>query len=321
MKKLFTLSILFIALFSQLHAQAPPLNLGFEDWVDNVVYQDPQYWGTLNFGSVFVQGFPVTAEKSTDSHTDSFAVKLTTQAASADLSGFGFNHDTVPGLMVYGNIGSGETGLGYTQRPTAVQFWYKYSPVDDDSAGFLVQLTKWNPQTQQQHLVGQGAVSMKTTVTTYTLKNVDILYTDTVTPDSMFIVMFSSFEAVSLLGSNLTTTLAKPGSTLLIDDIKLLGVDTTTPTGVIDQTASAIDFKIYPNPASANLTIKCTGYDFSHGALTLDMIDMTGRLVQSVSFNTTQAATDVSNLATGMYIYRVKDAKGLIKTGKFNVAR
>jgi hypothetical protein len=85
--------------------------------------------------------------------------------------------------------------------------------------------------------------------------------------------------------------------------------------------ASKIDFNLYPNPVSASVNIRCNGYDFSHGALTLDIIDMTGRLVHSVSFNTIQASTDVSALATGMYIYRLKDAKGIVKTGKINVAR
>ena len=318
MKKLFTTSIALLTIFNLALAQAPT-NLGFETWVDFVTYEDPTNWGTLNFGSAFVQGFPVTATKSTDAHTDSFAIKLTTQAASADLSGFGFNHDTVPGLMVYGNIGGNETGFSYTQRPTSVQFWYKYTPAYDDSAGFLVQLTKWNPITQQQFLVGRGAVSMKDTVTTYTLNDAVIQYTDTVTPDSMFIIMFSSFEAVSLLGSNLNTTLAKPGSTLLVDDIKLMGV--TEPTAIYTPLASAINFSLYPNPATSTLNIKCSGYDFTHGALTLDIIDMTGRLVQSVAFNTMQSAIDVSNLSAGMYTYRLKDARGAVKAGKFNIAR
>jgi hypothetical protein len=320
MKKIFTLSICLLPLLFQTKAQAP-VNLGFENWTDFTVYQDPDNWGTLNFASVFVQGLPATAEKSTDSYADSFAVKLTTLPANADLSGFGFDHDTVPGLMVYGSIGGGTAGTAYTERPTSIQFHYKYTPVDDDSAGFLVQLTKWDAINQEQILVGQGAVSMKTLVTTYTLNDVVVIYEDTITPDSLFIVMFSSFDAVHLLGSNLNTALPRPGSTLLVDNIKILGVDTTTPNGVIDYTAATIDFTVYPNPVSSTLNIKCNNYDFAHGALTMDMIDMTGRLVQSVSFNTMQTSTDVSNLSTGMYIYRLKDKTGIVKTGKFNVAR
>lgn len=318
MKKTFTLTICLITLLIHAKAQAP-VNTGFESWTNFTVYEDPDNWGTLNFASIFVQGVPPTAEKSLDSHSDSFAVKLTTLPANADLSPFGFDTDTVPGLMVYGNIGADLVGTAYNQRPTSVQFWYKYTPSNGDSAGFLVQLTKWNEDQQEQILVGQGAVSMKDTVEVYTLNDVVVMYEDTITPDSLFIVMFSSFDAIHLLGSTLNTISGQPGSTLLVDDIKLMGV--VEPVGIENQAANAVNFSVYPNPASSALNINCNGYNFSNGALTFDITDLTGRLAQSVSFNSGQASADVSGLATGMYIYRVKDKSGVIKTGRFSVTR
>lgn len=318
MKKTFTLTICLITLLIHAKAQAP-VNTGFESWTNFTVYEDPDNWGTLNFASIFVQGVPPTAEKSLDSHSDSFAVKLTTLPANADLSPFGFDTDTVPGLMVYGNVGSDLVGTAYNQRPTSVQFWYKYTPSNGDSAGFLVQLTKWNEDQQEQILVGQGAVSMKDTVEVYTLNDVVVMYEDTITPDSLFIVMFSSFDAIHLLGSTLITISGQPGSTLLVDDIKLMGV--VEPVGIENQAANAVNFSVYPNPASSALNINCNSYNFSNSALTFDITDLTGRLVQSVSFNSGQASADVSGLATGMYIYRVKDKSGVIKTGRFSVTR
>ncbi|UPT67373.1 MAG: T9SS type A sorting domain-containing protein [Sphingobacteriales bacterium JAD_PAG50586_3] len=318
MKKTFTLTICLLSLWGLAKAQAP-VNLGFETWTDVVAYEDPDNWGTLNFASLFVQGVPTTAEKTTDSHSDSFAVKLVTKPADADLNSFGLDTDTVPGLMIYGSISSETAGTAYTQRPTGLQFWYKYTPVNGDSAGFLVQLTKWDNIQQEQILVGQGAISMKDVVTTYTLGDVPIVYEEAIEPDSLFIILFSSFDALHLLGSNLTTISGQPGSTLIVDDIAILGVD--TPNAIKDNAAAAFDFTVYPNPASTTLNFKCNNYTFAQGALTFDVIDLTGRVVQSVSFNNTQTTTDVSTLAAGMYIYRLTDKTGILKTGKFNVAR
>ncbi|MFM7812979.1 MAG: hypothetical protein ACKO66_00520, partial [Flavobacteriales bacterium] len=61
MKKISTTAVLLLlAVLS--NAQAIP-NGGFEAWTNNIVYEDPNEWTTLNFFSAF--GLPVTVTSGT----------------------------------------------------------------------------------------------------------------------------------------------------------------------------------------------------------------------------------------------------------------
>jgi hypothetical protein len=48
---------------------------------------------------------------------------------------------------------------------------------------------------------------------------------------------------------------------------------------------------------------------------------MTGRRVQSFTVNQMMTKADVSGLASGMYIYAVKNGNNVLRTGKFTVAK
>ncbi len=78
-------------------------------------------------------------------------------------------------------------------------------------------------------------------------------------------------------------------------------------------------FKIYPNPASTQLTmnfndIKCQS---------VWIYDASGRLVSTNDVSNKTAATlDVSSFSSGLYFYRAFDKNnGVITSGKFNIAR
>ncbi len=292
-----------------------PANAGFENWTSSGTFEDPDNWGTLNFASAFVMGFPITAEKTTDVHGGTYALKLTTQPSTEDLSSFGFPYDTVPGMLLSGNLGTSNFGFPFTQRPSAVNFWYKYTSVDGDSAGFLFNLTRWDSGTNTQVTVGQGLASINATVGTYTLGDLTINYLDNGNPDTVTIIAFSSFNALSLLGNQIPTHPPIPGSTLFLDDISVL------TTAVDENEAGKFDFKMFPNPVSNELSIICNGHQFVNNPVSVEFYDMTGRRVQS--FNVTQmiSKADVSGLASGMYIYSVKNGNTVMRTGKFTVAK
>lgn len=78
----------------------------------------------------------------------------------------------------------------------------------------------------------------------------------------------------------------------------------------------AQSIKAYPNPASTIFTVSVK----STGA-SVDIMDITGRLVESSAVSMDEATFDVSTYKSGVYFYQVKNGEGKIaKSGKFTVA-
>ena len=66
--------------------------------------------------------------------------------------------------------------------------------------------------------------------------------------------------------------------------------------------AKRLDFDMYPNPASDNLTIQLAS---SSEIATVNFYDYTGRLALSKDISTNDNKIDVNNLASGVYILKV----------------
>lgn len=85
-----------------------------------------------------------------------------------------------------------------------------------------------------------------------------------------------------------------------------------TLTGIpVNEPAEAIN--AYPNPATDVITFLTPGAEG-----TLEIIDMTGRVVKSVNITNAQTVINVSDLASGVYTYRVVASS--VATGKIQVA-
>ena len=88
MKKITTTAVLLLlAVWS--NAQAIP-NGGFEAWTNNIIYEDPNEWTTLNFFSAF--GLPVTVSSGTPAPEGSKYAHMETTGSEAI-------GDTVRGLL------------------------------------------------------------------------------------------------------------------------------------------------------------------------------------------------------------------------------
>ena len=73
---------------------------------------------------------------------------------------------------------------------------------------------------------------------------------------------------------------------------------------------SAPSFSLYPNPSrTGNITIEFTDVDFAGGQAQLDVLDMTGRVVQSQAVRSTNALS-FSGLQSGMYLVRLTTPSG-----------
>ncbi len=82
--------------------------------------------------------------------------------------------------------------------------------------------------------------------------------------------------------------------------------------GVENQIEIEESFTLFPNPAVDQVTVTCK----QEGVYTIEFYDLSAKLVQSETITNTEQVINISSLNTGMYLYRIKDGKKTIQTGK-----
>lgn len=100
---------------------------------------------------------------------------------------------------------------------------------------------------------------------------------------------------------------------------------TDTSGVVFDQTTSVEDIfdplaevKVFPNPVSSTLNMQLP---IDIGAVNVSVIDMLGRSIYQVKdWQSSTLSIQRGDWSSGMYLYRVEDEKGNVKTGKIMVA-
>ena len=79
---------------------------------------------------------------------------------------------------------------------------------------------------------------------------------------------------------------------------------------------AAQSLSVYPNPSSEVINFSI---DYNK-ATTVQMMDITGRVIETVNFNMNNAQVDVRNYNAGVYLYQVLNNEGqVVKTGKVTV--
>jgi hypothetical protein len=82
----------------------------------------------------------------------------------------------------------------------------------------------------------------------------------------------------------------------------------------IEKAASTV--KVYPNPATDVINFSINYNKVSKVAI----MDITGRLIETVDFNLNNARVDVSNYNSGVYFYQITNNNGeVVKSGKITV--
>ena len=237
--------------------------------------EQPNNWFTMN---EFLIGSGIqNATKTTDANSGSFAVELTTMYNS-DWD------DTIGGFVSIGSIDMNGpnpfTPIPYVASPTTFNYSYKYAPTNGDpSGGILVEFFSGGIS------IGQDFVN-PTAQATYFTGALTLSYSGT--PDSMSLIAFS--------GDSL-------GSVLKLDDLSFSGGDV----GI--EEFKKLSTNVYPNPASDYVMIK------ANGSYSIEMIDVTGKVVHSSENNFGVLTVDTVNFKTGAYFIRINTESG-IKTHK-----
>jgi hypothetical protein len=195
-------------------------------------------------------------------------------------------------------------GQPIATRPANLSFACKYTPTAGDSAFVLVYLTHWNGASRDT--VARGKYAQGTTTTSWAVQSITLAYNPSfasVVPDTELV--FASSSIYSHYGP-------KMGSTFYVDDFAFSGYNSTN-----DLPGMASSVSYYPNPASNSMNFKS-----SVDASSIEVIDVTGKLVGRYTVDGKEFKLETINFAPGLYIYNLYDKnKAVINRGKFEIAK
>lgn len=274
-------SIIFCAQSTK--AQTLFLNGDFEEWDTLPTFVNPKGWHSLNELTAF--GFDPSLEITTDAHQGNFAVKLISVAGQFnDLSGV---LSTGPMLNAMGNPDFSKIKMPFTSKPSHLKFYYKAFPAMGDTCAIMLVLTKWNQALQKSDTVGQAGLTFPDTVDSYTKAVLEITYSLPMPPDSAFLIASSSIDGFNPV----------PGSTLYLDDIKL--IETNTSTKEIRTVRQSVS--LYPNPAAEILYISGT-----ERIKDISVYNVQGQLKYQSLPDENESEINIAEWPSGIYFMQVR---------------
>lgn len=311
MKK-FIILVLTIWAFS-VNAQNVFPNAGFETWNGTTLSQ----WNTLSVMGVNISD----VTKSTEANSGSYAVRIAPKPLPSYIAAaMGVDNMIVPGLLTNATIdlnsiisalSSGtinfdnntllsvfSNGIALTERPTSVNGFYSWSPVDQVNENFLLGVYVISNQSGTREVIGMGGYSnIAPMKATYTPFQAQIIYQDeqSVPTELIFISLVTNSD------SNATSF-----GHLLLDDVSI-----TTQVGLENATPVAKKLPIiYPNPTSGDFKLNV------NSDVEVSVYNQLGQVIipaREYSPNKTLSVKE-----KGIYFVRIKDSKGY-KTQKLVV--
>jgi hypothetical protein len=189
------------------------------------------------------RGRTLTTAPTSDAHSGELAARLETVQWGDFL---------ISGLLSSGEFVFEEPfikqGRPFSDKPSKFKGWYKYTPVQGDSAGIGAILTRYNTSTQQKDTIADAVIAVSSNITSYTEFVIDFEYTiPDLTPDTIIVVFTSSGDASNLQGQD--------GSVLIIDDIIL-----EYATGLQDNLMPELSLNAFPSPANDRITLEINSF-------------------------------------------------------------
>jgi len=296
MKSIFQIFLIF---FLSNFAFSQDLNLSFETWVNVGTYKNPDKWDTSNETYPIGTYIPVTRE--TDAQSGTYSVKLKSTYISqvgatligvATLGDFEINTNTIKAIVTGGEK--------FTQRPQKLTGFYKYTPVDGDSCGIMVDLFKYNSTKNQRDTIASAIFKSGQNISTWTYFEIPLKYNSTQSPDSLNIIALSS-----------DTSDIKNGSSLWLDNLSFQGT-----VDYVEENLFSKSIQVFPNPSSDFITLEME--DLKIKDLKIRVFNVDGKVIFENSNFKKNQKIDISNFAKGLYFVWINsDNKTAIK--KFTV--
>ncbi len=289
MKKQF-LFISFICATGALNAQLLP-NGGFENWTNQALYEDPQYWSGMN--ALTMVGADPSAIKSTDAHNGTYALKLKTSVSDIGDDG---EMDTIPAILMLGTIdvleGTGTIGYPFNQRPDSLIGWYKLSSPGNVPFHLEFSSSKWDSGTSSPETIGVAMFEGQAS-SNYIRFSVPINYFDNAAPDSIQVFITN------------TTDESVVTNELYLDDLGFV----YNTAGITENTAQ---IEIYPNPVTNLLTVRS-----DQPVQRISVKDIHGKQLFEIMGNTELYQVETSQFTSGVYFCELSFPNGSSRQLKF----
>lgn len=302
-----TLSALVLATGLQLNAQQQITNGNMEQWnlytALTVQYYDlgpnsdrsQNFLRTLNeIVDMSVGSAPATTFRDISSHGGVYAARLQTKVATIPVVG----PITIPGFIGTGDVDmatqSIKLGRAYTDRPESFTAWYKYAPMNGDSALISIQFTKWDALNQQTVTVGSASQIITGTTSSYTQTNLTINYTSSDAPDTCILIIASS---AGIDFSDLFNVQGADSTELFVDDLSF-----NFPASI--STVGDDKVRVFPTLVGDQLNVELI--EQINEPVRIRVYDMQGRMVQEVRTFDAQQQINTSSWASGTYTVLVQ---------------
>jgi len=286
MKKLFTLIIVSFVATSMFAQQ--PLNPSFETWAAAATGELPDSWDGTNLDLSLATSECVFKDD-TDPQEGTYSARLVT-----DIVNILGNDVVVPGIITLGTITvdlSAPTplvisgGMPYTERPDQFTGWYKYSPMNSDTA--VIGIAFYNGT----DTICEDSLLITDTKTTWTQFTINLNYTESITPDTINIIFSSSHSQNEDFD----------GSVFSIDNLEFVGGTLSVPQNLFNNKA----FSISPNPANTFVNINVPN---ANNNVKIVLHNTVGQVVYSNTFNNVNEVKeriDISEYNSGIYFVEI----------------
>lgn len=300
MKAKFTLLAILVVAFFSGQAQTIP-NAGFETWTSPLA---PDGWAT--YSSAYGVNIGLVAQDTVDKAVGTSSIRIYNDSVAGQGS-----LGVVPGVASLGSGTAGAQGpifkgVPFPYRPDTLFFAYKYTSTGADTAGVSLSMTKNGASVFAGGYTSIGFGLDKISQWALIYAPITSVYANsTITPDSLIIQFRSSVIDNSI-----------KGSTLHVDQVFF---SASSPATGINDISSKIEVSIFPNPATDQLNITA---DLNLEGHQVVITDMNGKLVRIRPLTNGVNSIELSDVASGNYIYRIADKTGrFIKQDRFTVAK
>lgn len=112
---------------------------------------------------------------------------------------------------------------------------------------------------------------------------------------------------------SVTTTYTVTGSNGVCSSSAIITQSVSTCTAIDFAVAANNGVIVYPNPSGGNVSVIVVDVNNSEK---IEVLDALGKLILSKKLVNTESSLDLSNLANGVYMYRIVNSNGIVKQGK-----
>lgn len=255
----------------------------------------------INIGEFITE--PTAFRVEDDVVDGNYAIKLTTAKFSNQLlvpGAFG----TISNTYINEYLGDGSIGVvaEFDQEPKKLTGYYKYLPVNGDSAVIEVELFDYDFK------IASGVLKIYETVSEWTPFEIEIVNTVPGANVTDLRLLFISSAGYNF--DDLMECKGHVGSSLFIDNIQF-----SYESGLKENIISDVKVNIFPNPATETVTLT---FDRNLSG-NLVIYNLLGAEIATYPMNGERMDINVTSFEAGTYLFRVIDQNQISKSGKFVV--